>query len=55
MTEHEPAIAVEGLRKRFGDLEALAGKGHGAEQMNTVLRIQAAKEQEPAETAVSDV
>ena len=25
MTEHEPAIAVEGLRKRFGDLEALAG------------------------------
>jgi ABC-2 type transport system ATP-binding protein len=25
MTEHEPAIAVQGLQKRFGDLEALAG------------------------------
>jgi daunorubicin resistance ABC transporter ATP-binding subunit len=25
MTGHEPAIAVEGLRKRFGEVEALAG------------------------------
>jgi ABC-2 type transport system ATP-binding protein len=25
MTEHEPAIVVQGLQKRFGDVEALAG------------------------------
>src|SRR5262245_987687 len=25
VTEHEPAISVEGLEKRFGEVEALAG------------------------------
>ena len=37
------------------DLEALAGKGHGAEQMNTVLRVQSASQEEHAEPAMSDI
>jgi hypothetical protein len=36
------------------DFEALAGRGHGAEQMNTVLRIEAAREEEHAEPAHTD-